>query len=154
MKMIKNEIELCGLLWDTENLTIGGYAKDGHHYYTWDEAMEAARSVGKRLPTRYEWEELCDLGSTWDDELKGRWFGGNHDSDHKGSLFLPAAGLRHSSSGELANASSNGYYWSSSLYYGGYSHAGYLYFNSGFVNPLDNYSRAYGFSVRCVRDKE
>lgn len=51
MKMIKNEIELCGLLWDTENLTIGGYAKDGHHYYTWHEAMEAARSVGKRLPT-------------------------------------------------------------------------------------------------------
>lgn len=148
-----DSIELCGLLWDTENLAIGGYEKDGRHYYTWDEAMEAARSVGKRLPTRYEWEELCDLGSTWDDELKGRWFGGNHDSDHKGSLFLPAAGLRHSSSGELANASSNGYYWSSSPYYRGLSHAGYLYFNSGFVNPLDNYSRAYGFSVRCVRDK-
>ena len=62
--------ELCGLLWDTENLAVGGYEKDGRHYYTWDEAMEAARSVGKRLPTRYEWEELCDLGSTWDDELK------------------------------------------------------------------------------------
>lgn len=148
-----DSIELCGLLWDTENLAIGGYEKDGRHYYTWDEAMEAARSVGKRLPTREEWEALCDLGSTWDDKLKGRWFGGNHDSDHKGSLFLPAAGLRSNSSGELANASSNGYYWSSSPYYGGYSHAGYLYFNSGFVNPLDNYSRANGFSVRCVRDK-
>ena len=60
-----DSIELCGLLWDRDNLTIGGYEKDGHHYYTWHEAMEAARSVGKRLPTRYEWEELCDLGSTW-----------------------------------------------------------------------------------------
>ena len=146
-------IELCGLLWDTENLSIGGYENDGHHYYTWHEAMEAARSVGKRLPTRYEWEELCDLGSTWDDELKGRWFGGNHDSDHKGSLFLPAAGLRYSNSGELANSSSFGYYWSSSPSYGGYYGAGHLYFYSGRVSPLSNGSRASGFSVRCVRDK-
>ena len=66
-----DSIELCGLLWDRDNLTIGGYEKDGRHYYTWDEAMEAARSVGKRLPTQYEWVALCDLGSTWDDELTG-----------------------------------------------------------------------------------
>ena len=144
-----DSIELCGLLWDTENLTIGGYEKDGHHYYIWHEAMEAARSVGKRLPTREEWEALCDLGSTWDDERKGRWFGGNHDSDHKGSLFLPAAGLRGSNSGE----SSNGYYWSSSPNYGGNGNAGNLNFGSGSVSPLNNYNRANGFSVRCVRDK-
>ena len=148
-----DSIELCGLLWDTENLTIGGYEKDGHHYYTWQEAIDAARSVGKRLPTREELKALCDLGSTWDDERKGRWFGGNHDSDHKGSLFLPAAGLRNNNSGELAGASSNGYYWSSSPYYGGNSYAGSLYFYSGHVYPLLNSNRAYGFSVRCVRDK-
>ena len=146
-------IELCGLLWDTENLAIGGYEKDGHHYYTWHEAMDAAKSVGKRLPTREEWKALCDLGSTWDGKRKGRWFGGNHDSDHKGSLFLPAAGLRGYNSGELAYASSYGYYWSSSPGYGGDSNAGSLYFYSGYVGPLDNGNRAYGFSVRCVRDK-
>ena len=146
-------IELCGLLWDTENLAIGGYEKDGHHYYTWHEAMEAARSVGKRLPTREEWEALCDLGSTWDDERKGRWFGGNHDSDHKGSLFLPAAGLRYSNSGELAGTSSYGYYWSSSPNYGGDNYAGILNFDSGYVYPPNSCYRAYGFSVRCVRDK-
>ena len=148
-----DSIELCGLLWDTENLTIGGYKKDGHHYYTWQEAIDAARSVGKRLPTREELKALCDLGSTWDDELKGRWFGGNHDSDHKGSLFLPAAGLRYSNSGELASTSSYGYYWSSSPGYGSYGLAGSLSFYSGGVGPLDNNGRAYGFSVRCVRDK-
>ena len=147
-----DSIELCGLLWDTENLAIGGYEKDGRHYYTWDEAMEAARSVGKRLPTRYEWEELCDLGSTWDDELKGRWFGGNHDSDHKGSLFLPAAGWQNIS-GELVNTSFDGYYWSSSPYYGGNNFAGRLHFYSGLVYPLNGSGSAYGFSVRCVRDK-
>lgn len=147
-----NPIELCGLLWDRENLAIGGYEKDGHHYYSWQEAMDAARSVGKRLPTREELKALCDLGSTWDDELKGRWFGGNHDSDHKGSLFLPAAGLRLSSSGELASTSSTGCYWSSSPYYGGSNRAGSLSFSSGNVSPLNNYNRAYGFSVRCVRE--
>ena len=154
MKMIKNEIELCGLLWDTENLSIGGYEKDGHHYYNWKEAMDAAKSVGKRLPTREEWKALCNLGSTWDDKRKGRWFGGNHDSDHKGSLFLSAAGLRSYISGELALTSSYGYYWSSSPYYGGNIYAGHLYFYSGSVYPLNNFNRAYGFSVRCVRDKE
>lgn len=147
-----DSIELCGLLWDRDNLTIGGYEKDGHHYYTWQEAMNAARSVGKRLPTRYEWEELCDLGSTWDDELKGRWFGGNHDSDHKGSLFLPAAGWQNIS-GELVNTSFDGNYWSSLPDYGGNNGAGYLYFHSGTVYPLNSSNRAYGFSVRCVRDK-
>lgn len=152
-KEYPQSIELCGLLWDTENLAIGGYEKDGHHYYTWDEAMEAARSVGKRLPTQYEWVALCDLGSTWDDELKGRWFGGNHNSDHKGSLFLPAAGLRVSNSGELASTSSYGYYWSSSPNYGGSNNAGYLSFDSGNVYPLGNSNRAYGFSVRCVQNK-
>ena len=149
-----DSIELCGLLWDRDNLTIGGYEKDGHHYYTWHEAMEAARSVGKRLPTREELKALYYLGSTWDDERKGRWFGGNHDSDHKGSLFLPAAGLRSGNSGELAGTGSHGFYWSSSPYYGGYSNADYLYFYSGYVSPLDSSNRAYGFSVRCVRDKE
>ena len=153
-KEYPQSIELCGLLWDTENLAISGYEKDGHHYYTWQEAMDAAKAVGKRLPTWQEWKALCDLGSTWDDELKGRWFGGNHNSDHKGSLFLPAAGLRNNNSGELGNTSSYGYYWSSSPNYGGSNNAGHLYFSSGYVYPLSSNYRAIGFSVRCVRDKE
>ena len=152
-----DSIELCGLLWDTENLAIGGYEKDGHHYYTWQEAMDAAKSVGKRLPTQYEWVALCDLGSTWDDELKGRWFGGNHDSDHKGSLFLPIAGLS-SSKGlgyrtKMIGTSTSGYYWSSSPYYRGGNSAVNLYFSSGTVFPQDRGIRTFSFSVRCVRDK-
>lgn len=150
-------IELCGLLWDTENLAIGGYEKDGRHYYTWQEAIDAARFVGKRLPTREELKALCDLGSTWDDERKGRWFGGNHDSDHKGSLFLPIAGLS-SSKGlgyrtKMIGTSTGGYYWSSSPYYGNNNCAGSLYFTSGYVFPHDKSIRTFSFSVRCVRDK-
>ena len=142
-----DSIELCGLLWDTENLAIGGYEKDGRHYYTWDEAMEAARSVGKRLPTGDEWTALCDLGSTWDNERKGRWFGGIHDSDHKGSLFLPAAGLRNYSTRTY------GYYWSSSPNYRGSNYEGTLLFTSLCVYPQSSKYSAQGLSVRCVRDK-
>ena len=150
-------IELCGLLWDRENLTVGGYEKDGRHYYTWQEAMDAARSVGKRLPTREEWKALCDLGSTWDDERKGRWFGGAHDSDHKGSLFLPIAGLS-SSKGlsyltKMIGTSTGGYYWSSSMGDGISYYAVNLYFSSGTVFPQDRGIRTFSFSVRCVRDK-
>lgn len=150
-------IELCGLLWDRDNLSIGGYEKNGHHYYTWEDAMDAAKSVGKRLPTGDEWKALCDLGSTWDDELKGRWFGGNHDTDHKGSLFLPIAGLS-SSKGlgyrtKMIGTSTSGYYWSSSPYYGNNNYAVNLYFTSGYVFPQDKSIRTFSFSVRCVRDK-
>lgn len=149
-----DSIELCGLLWDRDNLTIGGYEKDGHHYYTWHEAMEAAKSVGKRLPTGDEWKALCDLGSTWDDERKGRWFGGNHDSDHKGSLFLPAAGWRSFyNSDKLANTNIDGLYWSSFTDYVGSSYAGYFIFYSGCVYSPDTHDSSFGFSVRCVRDK-
>lgn len=152
-----DSIELCGLLWDTENLTIGGYKKDGHHYYTWQEAIDAARSVGKRLPTREELKALCDLGSTWDDERKGRWFGGNHDTDHKGSLFLPAAGFGYSNDlgycAKLAGTSLTGYYWSSSMDDERGDYAGSLHLGSIGVSPLEINLITLGFSVRCVRDK-
>ena len=152
-----DSIELCGLLWDTENLTIGGYKKNGHHYYTWEDAMDAAKSVGKRLPTRKEWKALCDLGSTWDDELKGRWFGGNHDTDHKGSLFLPAAGFGYYNDlgycAKLAGTSLTGYYWSSSMDDERGDYAGSLHLGSIGVSPLEINLITLGFSVRCVRDK-
>ena len=149
-------IELCGLLWDTENLAVGGYEKNGHHYYTWEDAMDAAKSVGKSLPTRKEWKALCDLGSTWDDELKGRWFGGNHDTDHKGSLFLPAAGFGYSNDlsycAKLAGTSLTGYYWSSSMDDERGDYAGSLHLGSIGVSPLEINLITLGFSVRCVRD--
>ena len=150
-------IELCGLLWDTENLSIGGYENDGHHYYTWQDAMDAAKSVGKRLPTREEWEALCDLGSTWDDKRKGRWFGGNHDSDHKGSLFLPAAGFGYYNDlcycTKLAGTSLIGYYWSSSMDDESGDYADSLHLGLLGVTPLEINLITLCFSVRCVRDK-
>ena len=156
----KNTIILPGmphLEWMTENLTgHGGTEIDGETYYTYDEAEEAVKQLGDgwRLPTRGEMVDLDDLGSTWDDERKGRWFGGNHDTDHAGSLFLPAAGCRDRSTGALTNVGTYGYYWSSSSYAAGNRNAGSLSFHSGAVYPLYYNYRAYAFSVRCVRNRQ
>lgn len=146
-----DSIELCGLLWDKDNISVGGTEKDGHHYFTWEEAMEAAEKQGKRLPTADEWKALCDLGSTWDEKLEGRWFGGNHDTDHKGSIFLPALDYNR-----RATVPANyilgpcGFYWAFSRGdWHGYAHN--LNFDCDIVNVNLGFTKKL-FSVRCVRD--
>ncbi|MDE6069639.1 MAG: fibrobacter succinogenes major paralogous domain-containing protein [Alistipes sp.] len=64
---------------------------------------------------------------------------------------MPAAGYRHESSGALTNVGTWGLYFSSSSYAAGSINAGYLNFNAGNVNPLNNANRASGLSVRCVQ---
>ncbi len=143
------------LEWMTENLSgYGGTEIDGRWYYTWEEAMAAAEQLGNgwRLPTQKEFEQLCELGSTWDGERKGRWFGGNHDGNHKGSLFFPAAGLRIRDTGVLAGIGAAGYYWSSSPRSAGEIYAARLDFSASYVSPLGWYYRSHGFSVHCVRN--
>ena len=143
------------LEWMTENLSgFGGTEIDGNTYYTWEEAMAAAEQLGNgwRLPTQEEFEALVDLGSTWDDDRKGRWFGGNHDADHAGSLFFPATGCRNESAGALHAVGAHGDYYSSSSYATGSINVGYLWFNASNVYPLNNGNRALAVPVRCVRN--
>ena len=64
--------------------------------------------------------------------------------------FFPASGYRTNSSGGLTNVSSSGLSWSSAATSAAYAY--YLSFNSGSVSPLDYNYRAYGFSVRPVRE--
>ncbi|MFA7152099.1 MAG: FISUMP domain-containing protein, partial [Candidatus Paceibacterota bacterium] len=65
------------------------------------------------------------------------------------SLKLPLAGFRGRIDAALYSRGGVGYYWSSSP--SGTS-ASILFFNSGGVHPADTDYRAYGFSVRCVKD--
>ena len=64
-------------------------------------------------------------------------------------LKLPAAGYRSFSNGTLNNVGSRGDYWSSSV--SGTSARG-LYFASSDATVNTTYNRAFGLSVRCIKD--
>ncbi|MFA5643469.1 MAG: FISUMP domain-containing protein, partial [Candidatus Paceibacterota bacterium] len=67
------------------------------------------------------------------------------------SLKLPLAGHRRRGDAALSNRGSTGSYWSSSP---SGTEASNLAFNSGVVTPAGIGNRAYGFSVRCVKDDD
>jgi uncharacterized protein (TIGR02145 family) len=63
-------------------------------------------------------------------------------------VLLPMAGNRNNSNGSLNNVGSNGNYWSSTV---SGTFARGLYFDSSNAVMITN-DRAYGFSVRCLKD--
>ena len=65
------------------------------------------------------------------------------------TLKLPLAGYRGRIDAALYYRGSYGYYWSSSP---SGTNASNLSFDSGGVDPANANNRAYGFSVRCVKD--
>jgi hypothetical protein len=141
-------VVINGLKWDTEN-TID----DDNEHFNFYEALGIAQISGKRLPTKEEFEALIALGSTWDDEFKGRWFGHDHELKLKSvqSVFFPAAGYQpRRVVGVLSNKKICGYYRSSST--DSRADASALVFNSGMILPADSSYRSNGLSVRCVSE--
>ncbi len=107
--------------------------------------------AGWRVPTDTELTALKDAGSTWVatgvDNYAGRWFGGNHATDHVGSLFLSASGSRNNSTGIVESNGVSGRYWSSVV---SGTDVNRLHFNNVGANMVTN-PRAWGFTVRCVQ---
>ena len=93
--------------------------------------------AGFRLPTTAEWE--TEMAS---------WGNQNAAGAFASPLKLVLAGYRDYYDGTLLYAGSDGFYWSSTVV-GSYSRS--LYFGSGNAN-MDSTSRAYGVSVRCLKD--
>jgi len=101
-----------------------------------------------RLPTKEEFKELYDnTDREWTtiNGINGWKF--MKKTDHSVFVFFPAAGLGRGTS--INNVGSYGYFWSSSWYSADIAY--YLYFSSSSVNPQNNNSRYYGFSVRAVQ---
>lgn len=94
---------------------------------------------GWRIPTTIEWgDELNSWGSNK-----------NATGAFNSSLKLPRGGLRNYVSGVVGDVGSGGYYWSSAVSGIG---AQRLYFYSTGANAGGGDHRAYGFSVRCLKD--
>jgi len=68
------------------------------------------------------------------------------------TIWYPASGLRSCSDGSLCNVGTNGTYWSASP--NSFYACSLVFRNNGSVYPSDNHYRAYGFSVRCVRESK
>jgi uncharacterized protein (TIGR02145 family) len=92
---------------------------------------------GYRLPTEAEWnaERLS-------------WSSNNAAGAFASPLKLPVSGYRYGSDGSLGNVGSYGVYWSSTV---SGTYASYLNFSSSDAY-MSSYYRAYGFSVRCLKD--
>jgi uncharacterized protein (TIGR02145 family) len=101
--------------------------------------------TGYRLPTLTELDEERNSGGT------GFWGTGSAQNNATGAfnslLKLPMAGYRLYSDGSLGNVDSFGVYWSSTV---SGADARNLYVDSGDAN-LGTSSRAFGFSVRCLK---
>ena len=152
--------------WDTyqycngSNTTLSKYCNNssyGYNGYTddlttllpEDDAATANWGNGWRMPTKEEWQELYNNTTvTWTTQngVNGRLFTASNGN----CLFLPAAGERWHSS--HYNASSCGYYWSTSLYTDIPDGAWYLYFGSGNYYMDYDFFRYSGLSVRAVRN--
>jgi uncharacterized protein (TIGR02145 family) len=92
---------------------------------------------GYRLPTQAEWEAE-----------RTSWSSNNAAGAFDSPLKLPLAGYRGFTSGSLNGVGSYGRYLSSTV---DASNSWRLYFDSSNAGML-SYSRAYGYSVRCLKD--
>ena len=127
---------------------------DTSDFTGWDSSSARANSnnwtrandpcpTGWRVPTRRELRSLSNTPNKWTTRngVYGRLFGATPYQ-----VFLPAAGLRRRTNGELI-AEGEGYYWSRT----GFLKPGFLVFHNTSVSILNSLNfPAHGFSVRCV----
>jgi uncharacterized protein (TIGR02145 family) len=96
---------------------------------------------GYRLPTGAEWSAEV---STWGDST-------NAAGAFLSVLKLPVAGARQHADGVIVSVGVNGTYWSSTIAGAG-SNAQSLIFNSTLAAVIPSLGRAWGLSVRCIKD--
>ena len=136
-------IILNGLAWDKENLSV-----DGNTYFTYQEAKIEAAKLGKRLPTKEEFEELLKLPRNWDLTNGGLLVAEKSDDlKTNNSLFFKALG--YISCGSLCSDYGSGGYWSSSR--DNRAFAFYLSFYNSFIR-MNKIIPSLKFTVRCVSD--
>jgi len=82
------------------------------------------------------------------DAERASWLTNDMAGAYTSPLKLTVAGYRLNSFGYLNDVGTSGYYWSSTV---DGTNSRYLYFPSGLASMSTIY-RAYGFSVRCIKD--
>lgn len=149
-------------LWSADNTVTGGYNIGNDNPVV--KTVYDPSPVGFKMPANNAFTGFTTTGlnSTSQSEMNvdgtddwQQWtnnFGHNFwtNSSKTATINFPASGLRYYIDGSLDNVGDFGYYWSAVPYstYNGCN----LYFFSGYVGPLYNYTRTYGFAVRAVSE--
>jgi len=143
-------VVINGVKWATRNVneskTFTAYPEDYGKYYSWSDAQNAC-PTGWRVPTPEELGKLSGVSKTKEilNNIKGMRF-----TDAGNSIFLPAAGYRVGSNGNINDKNVQGSFWSSTASGGDATSYYFLYENANWLQnqntPKDN-----GQSVRCVQ---
>ncbi len=108
---------------------------------------QGAGGVNNPCPSGYRLPTEAELHAE-----RMSWSSNNAAGAFASPLKLPVAGDRFSSFGSLNNVGSVGSYWSSTVSVSGiFNYSWYLFFTSTGANT-DEFNRAYGYSVRCLKD--
>ena len=89
-----------------------------------------------------------EYSRSYDSTNEGMNFSG--DFGESSTIWYPASGFRDGFEGVLHNVGGHGYYWSVTPF--DFAAYNLYFFSGGNVNQADYCSRAYGLSVRCLRD--
>lgn len=108
--------------------------KNKEYYYTWKAANRIANKLGWKLPTNEEWDKACK----------------NHKLKEK--LGLKPVGYYDYYTGDVIFVDCYGFCWSASE--SSSEEAWCKYFGTSSSLNINDYDKAYGFSVRLIKDKE
>ena len=149
-------------LWSADNTVTGGYNQGNDNPVV--KTVYDPSPVGFKMPANNAFTGFTTTGlnSTSQSEMNvdgtddwQQWtnnFGHNFwtNSSKTATITFPASGFRYNIDGSLSYVGYGGYCWSAVPYSTGYGC--YLYFNSGNVDPLNVFTRTYGFAVRAVSE--
>jgi uncharacterized protein (TIGR02145 family) len=108
-----------------------------------DNLWQGVSGINNPCPSGYRLPTNAEL-----DAERQSWLTNNAAGAFASPLKLPMAGYRYYNDGSLSNVGSRGYYWSSTV---NGTDAKRLYFYNGDAYMGNNH-RAFGFSVRCIKD--
>jgi uncharacterized protein (TIGR02145 family) len=105
----------------------------------WAIANQGPCPANYHVPTFAEWDTADKFNPGWD----------NNTDTYNSTLKLPSSGFRDRADGTLSSQGAGGIYWSSRI---SGTLANRLYFSSTVANASGYYTRAYGFTVRCIKN--
>ncbi len=136
------------VLSSTDQPANGSFILTFNYPYDWrsprnDNLWQGVNGVNNPCPSGYRLPTEAELETE-----RISWSSNNAQGAFASALKLPVAGNRNLSSGSLDGVGTSGVYWSSTV---SSAFSRYLGFNSSNAF-MSTYDRAYGFSVRCLKD--